>query len=245
MRREWSVAIAIAALGAVLAARAPSYFSIENLRDLFLVNMPVLVVAIGAMLIMLTGEIDISVGSAFGVCSVVGGLAATSGASTAVAAAAACAAGAAIGAINGSLVAYGRIPSIVVTLATMVALRDGLRWITQGAWIENLPPRFQWLGVSQAAFPLVAGAAAAALAAAAAMALRHVAAGRAVFATGSNIEAARLAGIDTAATKLSVFVVGGALTGLAAILNSARFNQIPTNTGLGLEMKVIAAVVVG
>src|SRR3954466_16379341 len=189
MRREWSVAIAIAALGAVLATRAPSYFSIENLRDLFLVNMPVLVVAIGAMLIMLTGEIDISVGSAFGVCSVVGGLAATSGASTAVAAAAACASGAAIGAINGSLVAYGRIPSIVVTLAAMVALRDGLRWITQGAWIENLPARFQWLGVSQAAFPLVAGCGVAMLVRAVAWSMRNLSAGRRVYATGSNVEA--------------------------------------------------------
>jgi rhamnose transport system permease protein len=245
MRREWSVAIAIAALGAVLAARAPSYFSIENLRDLFLVNMPVLVVAIGAMLIMLTGEIDISVGSAFAVCSVVAGVAATSGASTAVAAVAACASGAAIGAINGSLVAYGRIPSIVVTLAAMVALRDGLRWITQGAWIENLPPRFQWLGVSQAAFPLLAGAVVVVLVGVAAVVLRYLAAGRAVFATGSNTEAARLAGIDTAAIKLSAFVAGGVLTGAAATLNSVRFNQIPSNTGLGLEMKVIAAVVVG
>src|SRR3954463_10539904 len=206
MRREWSVAIAIAALGAVLATRAPSYFSIENLRDLFLINMPVLVVAIGAMLIMLTGEIDISVGSAFGVCSVVGGLAATSGASTVGAAAAACAAGAAIGAINGSLVAYGRIPSIVVTLAAMVALRDGLRWMTQGAWIENLPPRFQWLGVSQAAFPGLAAAVVAVLVSVAAVVLRYLSAGRAVFATGSNGEAARLAGIDTAAVKVSVFV---------------------------------------
>ena len=245
MRREWSVAIAIAALGAVLAARAPAYFSVENLRDLFLVNMPVLVVAIGAMLIMLAGEIDISVGSAFAVCSVVAGVAATSGASTAVAAASACAIGAAIGAINGSLVAYAGIPSIVVTLAAMVALRDGLRWITQGAWIENLPARFQWLGVSQAAFPLVAAAIVVVLVAATALVLREVGGGRAVFATGSNSEAARLAGIDTAAVKLSVFVVGGLLTGVAATLNSVRFNQIPSNTGLGLEMKVIAAVVVG
>ena len=249
MRREWSVAVAIAALGAVLAVRAPSYFSVENLRDLFLVNMPVLVVAIGAMLVMLTGEIDISVGSAFGVCSVVAGVAATAGAPTSLAVVVACATGAAIGAVNGLLVAVGRIPSIVVTLAAMVALRDGLRWITQGAWIENLPPRFQWLGVSQAAFPLVAGAVVvvlvAVLVAVAALALRYVAAGRAVFATGSNSEAARLSGIDTAAIKLSVFGVAGALTGVAAVLNSVRFNQIPSNTGLGLEMKVIAAVVVG
>jgi len=245
MRREWSVAISIVALGAVLAARAPSYFSVENLRDLFLVNMPVLVVAIGAMLVMLTGEIDISVGSAFGVCSVVAGVAVTAGAPTAFAVAAACATGAVIGAINGALVAFGRIPSIVVTLAAMVALRDGLRWITQGAWIENLPPRFQWLGVSQAAFPLVAAAVVAVLVGATALVLRYVAAGRAVFATGSNTEAARLSGIDTAAVKLTVFVIGGILTGVAAILNSVRFNQIPSNTGLGLEMKVIAAVVVG
>src|SRR5437762_1974986 len=111
MRREWSVAIAIAALAVVLSVLAPSYFSVENLRDLFLVNLPVLVVAMGTMLVMLTGEIDISVGSAFAICSVIAGVAAKAGAPVAIAGAAACAAGAALGALNGSLVAYGRIPS--------------------------------------------------------------------------------------------------------------------------------------
>ena len=245
MRREWSVAIAIAALAIVLAVAAPSYFSAENLRDLFLVTMPVLVAAIGTMLVILTGEIDISVGSAFAICSVVSGVVAKAGVSAAGAGLAACAAGAALGALNGALVAYGRIPSIVATLAAMVALRDGLRWTTQGAWIEDLPARFQWLGVTQASFPLVAAATVVALFGAVAWTMRHVAAGRAVYATGSNAEAARLAGINTAAVKLSVFTIAGALTGLAALLNSVRFNQIPTNTGLGLEMKVIAAVVVG
>jgi rhamnose transport system permease protein len=157
----------------------------------------------------------------------------------------ACAAGAALGALNGALVAYGRIPSIVVTLATMVALRDGLRWVTQGAWVENLPPRFQWLGLSQGSFPLAAGFGTGALVLLIAWGMRHVAAGRAVYATGSNAEAARLASIDVAVVKLTVFTCAGALTGLAALLNSVRFNQIPSNTGLGLEMKVIAAVVVG
>jgi rhamnose transport system permease protein len=245
MRREWSVAIAIAALGAALSLLTPSYFSGENLRDLFLVNMPVLVVAIGAMLVILGGEIDISIGSMFAVCSVVAGIAAKAGAPAALAGLVACGVGAGLGALNGALVAYGRIPSIVVTLAAMVALRDGLRWTTQGAWVENLPARFQWLGVSQAWFPIVAGAVVGALVVAAAASLRHLAAGRAVFATGSNAEAARLAGIDTARIKVSVFAIGGALTGVAALLNSVRFNQIPSNTGLGLEMKVIASVVVG
>jgi len=245
MRREGSVALAIGALGAALAILAPPYFSVENLRDLFLVNVTVLVVAAGAHLVMLSGEIDISVGSAFAVCSVLAGVVAKSGMPLLAVGFAACAAGALLGALNGALVAYGRMPAIVVTLAAMVALRDGLRWMTQGAWIQNLPSTFQWLGFGQSAFPLVVGAVVAAIVGAIAWGLRHTGMGRAVFATGSNVEAARLVGIDAAFVKLSVFTMGGALTGLAALLNSTRFNQIPSNTGLGLEMKVIASVVVG
>src|SRR5262245_33754348 len=78
-----------------------------------------------------------------------------------------------------------------------------------------------------------------------AWALRRLAAGRFIYATGSNSEAARLAGINTSLVTYSVFALSGVFTGLAATLNSVRFNQIPSNTGLGLEMKVIAAVVVG
>jgi rhamnose transport system permease protein len=75
--------------------------------------------------------------------------------------------------------------------------------------------------------------------------MRNLAAGRAVYATGSNEHAARLAGLNTARITCSVFALAGALTGLAALLNSVRFNQIPSNAGIGLEMKVIAAAVVG
>jgi rhamnose transport system permease protein len=75
--------------------------------------------------------------------------------------------------------------------------------------------------------------------------MRNLAAGRAVYATGSNEHAARLAGFDTARITCSVFALAGALTGLGALLNSVRFNQIPSNAGIGLEMKVIAAAVVG
>jgi rhamnose transport system permease protein len=138
-----------------------------------------------------------------------------------------------------------RIPSIVVTLATMVGLRDALRWLTEGAWIQDLPPGFQWLGLTQTTYPIVAAGLTAALVASCAWALRNVAAGRSVYATGSNPDAARLAGFDTARVKWSVFTLLGTLTGLAAVLNAVRFNQIPSNSGLGLEMKVIAAVVVG
>lgn len=243
--QEISVAIAIAVLGAVLAFAAPSYFSRENLADLFLSNMPVLVVAVGMTLVILTGEIDVSVGSIFAICGVAAGAIAKMGVPAPLACLVACAIGAALGALNGALVAYVRIPSIVVTLATMAALRDGLRWATQGAWIADLPARFQWFGLSQSAYPVLTLLTAIALVALAAWGLRHLAVGRAIYATGSNAEAARVAGIDTHLLVFLVFALTGALTGLAAVFNSVRFNQIPSNAGLGLELKVIAAVVVG
>ncbi len=244
-RREASIALVIAALGIVLAFEAPGYFARDNLSDLFLGSMPVLIVALGATLVILTGHIDISAGSIFAICGVTAGLAAKAGLPVALAALAGCAAGAALGALNGALVAYVRIPSVVVTLATMVALRDGLRWATQGAWVQDLPPGFQWFGLPQAAYPIVALAIVSVLQAGLGWVMRHLAAGRMIYATGSNPQAARLAGLDTAAITAAVFTAAGALTGLAAVLNAVRFNQIPSNAGIGLEMKVIAAAVVG
>ena len=244
-RREVSVGAAIVALAALLAVAAPGYFSRENLSDLFLASLPVLIVALGATLVILTGEIDISVGSVFAICGVLAGVSAKAGVPMFGVLVVACAGGAALGALNGSLVAYLRLPSIVVTLATMVALRDALRWTTEGAWVQDLPARFQWFGLSQAAYPILALVVSVGLLVLMAWGSANVAAGRAIYATGSNPDAARLAGFDTSRVKWAVFTTAGALTGLAAVLNSVRFNQIPSNAGLGLEMKVVAAVVVG
>jgi rhamnose transport system permease protein len=244
-RREISIALATLALGLALASVSPGYFSTSNITDLLLANLPVLIVALGMTLVILAGEIDISVGATFAICAVVAGLLAKAGWPVALAAAGACAAGAAIGSVNGALVAYARIPSIVVTLAMMTALRDGLRWATEGAWVQELPRSFQWLGLTQSAYPVVATAMTATLAAAFAWALGHTAAGRAIYAIGSSVEAARLAGLNTRRIKWAVFALLGALTGWAAAVNAVRFNQIPSNAGIGLEMKVIASVVVG
>jgi rhamnose transport system permease protein len=244
-RREISVALTIAALALVLAIGTPGFFARDNLSDLFLANMPVLVVALGMTLVILTGHIDISVGSMFAVCGVAGGLLAKTGLPLPFVAVAACALGAALGAVNGALIAYTRIPAIVVTLATMVAFRDGLRWATQGAWIQDLPASFQWLGLGQGVYPFVAAGVALILQAGFAWGMRNLPIGRAIYATGSNAEGARLAGVHTALVTFSVFALCGGLTGLAALLNSVRFNQIPSNAGLGLELKAVAAVVVG
>jgi rhamnose transport system permease protein len=245
MRREIALAVAILALGAVLAVVAPGFFAFENLRDITLANMPVLIVAMGMLLVILTGQIDISVGSQFAICSIAAGVFAQMGMPTPIAGLCACLVGALMGAINGSLVAWVQIPSIVVTLATMVALRDGLRWITQGAWIQNLPPSFQWFGQSQTTSELITVGWAALLTVGMSWGLQNLAAGRIVYATGSDPNAARLAGINPKLVVFAAFVITGALTGFAATFNAVRFHQIPSNAGIGLELKVIAAAVVG
>lgn len=244
-RRELSLAAAIAAIALVMLLRAPGFFRPENLRDLLMSNLPVAIAALGMTLVILTGQIDISIGSAFAICSVAAGELAKAGLPIPAAALATCLAGALLGALNGALVAYARIPSIVVTLAAMVALRDGLRWTTGGAWVQDLPPGFQWFGQSQLASEILTLGAVLVLAVAFAWGLRHIAMGRAFYAAGSNPEAARLAGIDPARVVFAAFILTGGLTGLAALTNAVRFNQIPSNAGLGLELQVIAAVIVG
>ena len=131
--RETALAATIALLLLLLFVFAPTYFSRENIADLFLENMPVMVVSLGMTLTILIGQIDISVGSIFAVASVVAALSSKAGFSNLESALTACMVGALCGAINGGLVAYVRVPSIVATLGTMAVLRDGLRWRTQGA----------------------------------------------------------------------------------------------------------------
>ena len=179
-RRELSVAAAIGLTSLVLALVSPRFFSPENLGDLLLGNLPVLLVAIGATLIILTGEIDISVGSMFAICGVVAGVAAHAGLSTPAIVLVACLCGAALGAINGALVAFVGLPSIVVTLATMVAWRDASalgRPRARGFRICRRPSSGS--GYRKRSYPLVACGIALVLQLAFSWALSHVAAGRA------------------------------------------------------------------
>lgn len=243
--REISIGLVIVAVLLLLAITAHGFFTMNNLLDLFLANMPVMLIALGMTLVIITGQIDISVGSVFAVCSVLAGVTARAGAPELAYIAAACIAGAACGALNGTLTAYMRLPSIVVTLATMVALRDGLRWLTQGAWVGGLPAQFLRFGIGSTAYTWATLILTVLLTAGFGLGLRFLRAGRAVFATGSNAEAAWESGIDTRRVIFSVFMLTGALTGLAATLNAARFREVPANSGLGMEMKVIAAVAVG
>ncbi len=244
-KREVSAAAAYAALLLVVGVIAPAFFSAANWRDLAMNNAPVLIVAVGMTMVILTGHIDISVGSQFAVCSVAAGWLAQTGVPMPLVALLAIAIGGLLGAVNGALVARFRIPAIVVTLATLAAWRDGLRWVTQGAWVQNLPDSFQWLGLGQGSGQLLILAISLLVLIAFAWLLTNVAAGREIYAVGSDAEAARLVGIDPPRVVFSVFVLMGALVGLAALLNALRFAEVPSNAGVGLELKAIAAVVVG
>lgn len=244
-KREVSAALAFAALLVLVGFIAPSFFSATNLRDLALNNAPVLLVAVGMTMVILVGEIDISVGSQFAVCSVAAGWLAKSGVSMMLLLPCVLAVGAAMGAFNGFLVGRVRLPSIIVTLAMLTAWRDGLRWVTQGAWVENLPANFQWFGLGQTFGQWLIVVVALLALIGFSWLLRNLGVGRAIYAVGSDAEAARLAGIEPRNVVFGVFMLTGALVGLAALLNAVRFAAVPSNAGIGLELKAIAAVVVG
>jgi len=244
-RRELTLAIAYVLFLLFLAVTAPRFFGSEPIRALVVRSAPVLVAAVGMTLVIVCREIDISIGSQFCICGVVTGLLSQSGAPIALAGLGGIATGAGLGAINGWLVAGLGMPSIVVTLATLVILRESLRFLREGEFVRNLPPDFQWFGAGQSTGQWLVVGIALLVFLVVGWSLRNLAAGRAVYATGSDAEAARLAGIQPRKVTFWVFVLMGALTGLAALLNAVRFSDVDPNAGTGLELQVIAAVVVG
>lgn len=244
-RREWPCLIALLLLMLVMAVFAPNFFSIDNLRDISLSNSALLLIASGMTLVIIVGEIDISVGSLFAVTALACGALAKDAFPIAALPLLALLIGAALGAMNGALIAFAGVPSIVATLATMVIWREAVRWVTAGAWIEGLPANFQWLGLGQSTGRLTIVVVSLAIFAFFLWASKNLWLARAVFATGSDREAARVSGVPVRTLVFWVFILMGALTGFAAFLNAIRFSDVPANSGLNLELKAIAAVVVG
>jgi len=242
--RELSVAGALLLVLLGLAIFAPGFYQPQPLLSLATREAPTLIVACGMALVIICRQIDISVGSQFSVVGVCAGLLAARGWPLPAVLLAAILLGAVLGALNGALVAALRLPSIVVTLATLVTLRQGLNMVRQGEFV-NLPDGVQWFGLSQAAGQWTLVLLSLAFFVLLGLALRHVAAGRFVYAVGTDAEASRLAGIRPQRVTFGVFVFMGALTGLAAMMNLVQSPQVQPLSGNGLELKVIAAVVVG
>ncbi len=242
--RELSVAAALLLLLSGLALGAPSFFHPRPLLSLLASEAPAWVVGFGMALVIISRQIDISVGSQFGLCSVCAGLLAAAKLPLMLVVSASLGIGLTLGALNGLLVAGLRLPSIVVTLAAMVTWREALRWKRHGEFV-NLPEGLQWMGLGQEPGQVALVVAAAGLLVLFILGSRGLAAGRFVYAVGSDAEAARLAGIRPQLITFGVFALLGLLTGLAAVMNLVQSPQVDPKSGTGLELRVIAGAVVG
>ena len=243
-KREISVAGTYAVMLIVLAVFAPSFFRNE-FAGTWVQAAPVLVAAVGMTLVIVARQIDISIGSQFCICGVCAGLLAKCGLPVPLVAVMTIVIGVVFGMANGLLIAVAGLPSIVVTLAMMVVLREALRWAREGEAVRDLPGSFQWFGLTQATGEGVVIATAVAILVAFAWGLSYLQGGPAIYAVGSDTHAARLAGIRPRWVTFVAFAALGGLVGVAALLNAVRFPQVDVNAGIGLELQVIAAVVVG
>ncbi|WP_413499095.1 autoinducer 2 ABC transporter permease LsrC [Buttiauxella gaviniae] len=243
--RELSALLAIVALFGVLVALNHNYFSLQTLSMIFTSAQILILLAVGASMVMLTRNIDVSVGSTVGLCAIAVGVALNSGFSLPVSMLFALLIGAVAGFFNGILVVWLRIPAIVATLGTLGLYRGGMLLWTGGKWIEGLPPNLKSLsepvalGISPLGFTVLA------LVAIAAWVFARTAFGRDFYAVGDNLAAARQLGVSVNRTRLMAFTFNGMLAAIAGIIFASQIGFVPNQTGSGLEMKAIAACVLG
>ncbi|MEL2043675.1 autoinducer 2 ABC transporter permease LsrC [Klebsiella pneumoniae] len=243
--RELSAFFAIVALFVVLVALNPAYFSLQTLAMIFSSSQILCLLALGATLVMLTRNIDVSVGSTVGLCAIAVGVALNNGYELATAIAFALAIGALAGAFNGLLVVGLRIPAIVATLGTLGLYRGVMLLWTGGKWIEGLPDSLKslsepaFIGVSPLGWLVLA------LLLAGGWLLSRTAFGRDFYAAGDNLAAARQLGVAVNRTRMLAFTLNGMLAACAGIVFAAQIGFVPNQTGSGLEMKAIAACVLG
>jgi ribose/xylose/arabinose/galactoside ABC-type transport system permease subunit len=242
--QEMVLLICIALLFLVVGAINPRFVAERNLTSIFLGNAYIAVAAIGMTMVIVSGNIDVSVGSLIGVLASLSGSLAVAGLPIALSWLAPLVVGALVTALMGFLVAYLRIPSIVVSLGMLSILKGGLISVTGGAWITNLPAGYALaqarpLGVPMPIWFMVV------LTALAALWMRHTATGRAIYAVGGNAEAARVSGISARRTIMTVFVVHGVFVGIASVLFATQLSVIQSTVPPNLELTIITATVVG
>jgi rhamnose transport system permease protein len=247
--RELGILLALALLVAVTTASNPRFLSGQSIRDLLLGATILAILAVGQTLVIITRNIDLSVGSVLGLVAFATGKLFLAAPDTPllVALLAGVAIGAACGLVNGGLIAAAKVPALVVTLGTLYMFR-GLVFTWAGGQQINaadMPRGFLRLGTATVAGVPVLALAAVAVVVAAGSYLASYRSGRELYAIGSAPEAAHLAGIPVGRRVLGAFIASGALAGLAGVLYAARFGTLDANAGTGIELQVVAAAVVG
>ena len=248
-RREVGLLCAIAVIALPVMVLNPRMIGAENLTAVATDAALLMIVAVAQMLVLFTRNIDLSVASviglaAFGSASFMHG---HPEAPVVAGVAVACAIGLACGAVNGAVVTFGRVPAIVVTLGTLAVFRGINSLWAGGRQISADQVPQAWLDMTGAKLLGVPALVLIALAtlAVVALALRHLPAGRELYAIGSNPDGAMLIGIRRTALVLGAFMLAGLLSGFDGAMWASRYATIDARVALGYELTVIASVVVG
>jgi rhamnose transport system permease protein len=247
--RELGIVVALGLLIAVTGILEPRFVETASLRNLALNASIFAILAAGQTLVLITRNVDLSVGSVLGLSAYFAGdlLSHNQSLPLLLVFVLGIALGAACGLLNGVLVTVGQVPALVVTLGTLYVYRGIAFLWTNGTQInaETLPDSFLNLGTdSIAGVPILVVIAVVVLLVVGQW-LRDFRAGRELYAIGSNPEGARLAGVRSGRRVLTAFVLAGALAGLGGVLFTARFGTVDATAGTGYELTVIAAAVVG
>jgi rhamnose transport system permease protein len=249
LAREMSILVALTLLIAVTALTNPRFLSAQSIKDLLLGATILTITAAGQAVVVITRNVDLSVGSVLGLSTFATGtlFVAHPGLPIPVAILVATGLGAACGVINGGLIAAAKVPALVVTLGTLYVFR-GLDYTWAGGKQINaadMPAGFLKMGTATILGVPVLALFAVAVVVVAGFVLRAYRAGRDLYAVGSDPAAARLAGLPVGRRVFFAFVTSGALAGLAGALYAARFGTLDANAGINSELNVVAAVVVG
>jgi rhamnose transport system permease protein len=245
--REALLALAILLLIGVVAARFPAFVRPANLANVFNDTSPLIILAIGQMIVILTKCIDLSVAANLALCGMVAALMNGAGVPLALILPGVILLGGMLGAVNGVLVWKLGIPSIVVTLGTMTIFRGSIFLMTGGQWVNahqmsdgfKALPRTVLLGLPVMSWMAIA------LIVLFTVVLTRTALGRSFYAVGGNPHAAVYAGINVGRTQFAAFVISGALAGLAGYLWVARYAVAYVDIAGGFELDVVAACVIG
>ncbi|WP_432491752.1 ABC transporter permease [Kineococcus auxinigenes] len=252
--REWIVAqlirramlIVMLLVIAFFSYRSLRFTSPENLQSILVAAAPFALIALGQTLVILTGGIDLSVGSVIAVAGMTGAAVAKANPGQVwMTVLAAMAVGLLAGAINGVLVSRVDVPPFIATLGMLTAASGIAYVIGGGAPINGLPAEFgriantEVLGLQIPVIVMIIGIVGLAVV------MRRTSYGMRVYAVGGNRVAAEIAGVNTRRTLFSVYAISGLLAGLSGVMLASRVISGPPNLGAGYELDAIAAVVIG
>jgi ribose transport system permease protein len=241
--------LGVIAVFALLTDTPDQYLSVRNFRIVVAQTVIVALGAIGMTMIIVSGGIDLSVGSVIALTGVVTAIAIRDGASPLVAVLYGVLAGGAIGVFNGLLITRLKVIPFIATLGTLGMARGVAKWVAgqqtvnaPATWVNELAvtfPQPEWLIVAPGVWLTVA------LAILVALVLRYTVFGRRIFAVGSNEAAARACGIAVDRLKVWIYGLAGLLFGLSGVMQMSRLRQGDPTVAIGTELDIIAAVVIG